>query len=115
MNQARQQIREERVRKAQILQASQNSGVTGSSGAIGAVGAMQTQLGTNLANASRAQQSAQGITNLNQQAANFLTSANQTQAVGGFVSSAITAGGNLYGAYQANQQLQTQQNQSIFD
>lgn len=48
----RQQIREERVRRAKILQASENSGVTGSSGQIGAIDNLSNQftnaVGTNL-------------------------------------------------------------------
>lgn len=44
----RQQIREERVRRARLLQASENSGLAGSSGEVGAVGGMNTMLQANL-------------------------------------------------------------------
>lgn len=49
----RQQIREERVRRAKIMQASENTGVSGSSGELGSIAGLGTQLGSNLgANAS---------------------------------------------------------------
>lgn len=44
----RNQIREERVRRAKILQASENTGVGDSSGAYGAVDSLSTQLNNNL-------------------------------------------------------------------
>ena len=44
----RQQIREERVRRARILQSSENTGVAGSSGEVGAVGALATGLSSNI-------------------------------------------------------------------
>jgi cell division protein FtsL len=51
----RNQIREERVRRAKILQASENTGVGDSSGAYGAVDGLSTQLNNNLGiNAGRA-------------------------------------------------------------
>ncbi|MDB4302080.1 hypothetical protein N9924_00795, partial [bacterium] len=39
----RQQVREERVRRAQILQTAETTGTTGSSGAVGAVSALTAQ------------------------------------------------------------------------
>lgn len=44
----RQQIREERIRRARILQASENTGVTESSGQLGAEGGLATQLSGNV-------------------------------------------------------------------
>lgn len=44
----RQQIREERIRRARILQSSENTGVTESSGQIGAEGGLATQLSGNV-------------------------------------------------------------------
>lgn len=44
----RQQIREERVKRARVLQSAQNTGVSGSSGEIGAIGALSTNLGNNI-------------------------------------------------------------------
>lgn len=51
----RNQVREERVRRAKILQSSENTGVGDSSGAYGAVDGLSTQLNNNLGiNAGRA-------------------------------------------------------------
>lgn len=47
-NERRQQIREERVRRAKILQAAEGTGTEGSSGELGATGGMATQLGANI-------------------------------------------------------------------
>jgi hypothetical protein len=44
----RQQIREERVRRARIIQSATNSGTLVSSGVSGATGSLSTQLGANL-------------------------------------------------------------------
>lgn len=44
----RTQIREERVRRARILQAGENTGTEGSSGEAGALGSLSTNLGVNL-------------------------------------------------------------------
>ncbi len=56
----RQQIREERVRRARILQSASNTGTLASSGAYGATGSLstnlQTNIGTNLGEIQRGQQ-----------------------------------------------------------
>lgn len=44
----RKQVREERVRRAKLLQASNNTGGAGSSGELGAVGSLATQLNANI-------------------------------------------------------------------
>jgi hypothetical protein len=44
----RTQIREERVRRARIMQSSENTGVSGSSGEFGALGALGVNLATNV-------------------------------------------------------------------
>ena len=44
----RQQIREERVKQARVMQAGENTGVAGGSGEAGALGSLATQLDTNL-------------------------------------------------------------------
>lgn len=84
----RQQIREERVRRAQVIQASANTGVSGSSGELGAVSNLGNQLGSNIGfNASQIR-SANNITNANQSAADYLSSAqsklNSANQWGGF-------------------------------
>lgn len=66
----RQQIREERVKRARLIQASVNTGVADSSGALGAQGSLNTQLASNLgfnaglqANADRASTNLQNAAN----------------------------------------------------
>jgi len=44
----RQQIREERVRRARVIQSSVNTGTNASSGEEGALGSLSTQLGSNI-------------------------------------------------------------------
>ena len=99
--QTRSQIREERVRRAQILQSSENTGVTGSSGALGATGALQTTVGSNLAAASRQANSARAITGLQQDAANLMTESRETQAIGSFASSALGAASSYLASNEA--------------
>lgn len=94
----RQQIREERVRRAQILQQSQNTGVAASSGAIGSTGALQTNIGANIAAASRQANTSAAITNLQQGAADNLARASEIGAIGSVVGTAISAGGAAYSA-----------------
>lgn len=94
--QTRAQIREERIRRAQILQSSENTGVSASSGALGSVGALQTNVGANLAAATRSANTTTAITGFQQQAADYRSKANTIQAVGNLTSSAIFAGGGLF-------------------
>ena len=80
----RQQIREERVRRATIMQSSENTGVTASSGELGSLSVLGSQVGGNIANISRQDFSAGAITNLNQSAANADYKANQAAQIGQF-------------------------------
>lgn len=71
----RQTIREERIRRAKIIQASENTGVGESSGLMGATGSLQTQLGTNIGFSRGMEEIGGRISSFNQNAANFMTSA----------------------------------------
>lgn len=71
----RQQIREERIRRARILQASENTGVTESSGEAGAVGALATQLQGNVGFNLGMQRSASNISDFQQNAQDALDQA----------------------------------------
>lgn len=71
----RQQIREERIRRAQIMNQAEQSGASGSSGEIGATGALSTNLASNIGSNRSAIQAGQMITGFNQRAANFSTQA----------------------------------------
>lgn len=57
----RKQIREERVRRARIIQASSNSGTEASSGELGAIGGLSTNLNSNIGQNLGAVQSANNI------------------------------------------------------
>lgn len=67
----RQQIREERVRRARILQSAQNTGTAASSGEFGAVGSLATGLSSNIGANLGAIQRGQQISTLNQNAADL--------------------------------------------
>lgn len=103
--QTRQQIREERIRRAQILQQSQNTGVAGSSGAIGSTGALQTSVGSNVAAASRQANSYAAIGNLQQGAADNMARAGEITAIGSMIGAGVQIGGayaqNLFSATPA--------------
>lgn len=96
--QTRAQLREERIRRAQILQQSQNTGVGGSSGAGGSTGALATSVGANIAAASRQANSANAISGLQQQAADARTKGAEIAATGQLASSLLSAGGNIFAA-----------------
>lgn len=69
----RQQIREERVRRARIMQASTNTGTIGSSSEFGAIGGLNTQLQSNIGQNLGAIQRGQAIGTFSQNAADFNT------------------------------------------
>lgn len=96
----RNQVREERVRRAKLLQASENGGTADSSGEYGAMGSLATQLSSNLGiNAGRAQAGA-NIGGYLQNAADFGTAAQQAvmgaqnwDQIGSFAGSIFSAAG----------------------
>lgn len=73
----RNQIREERVRRARLMQASQNTGTVSSSGEMGAIGGLSTQLGTNIGTNLAMKAAGQEISLYNQQASDAMFSAQQ--------------------------------------
>lgn len=87
----RQQVREERVRRAQILQSAQNTGVSQSSGELGATSALGSLISGNLASMSRQNNSVQGIGAANQSAADADLRGAQWGAIAGFSSSVFGA------------------------
>lgn len=76
----RQQIREERVKRARIIQASENTGVSGSSGEFGALGSLATNLGSNIGSNLGMAAAGGRISDLNQTASGFNTSAQNNDA-----------------------------------
>lgn len=101
----RQQIREQRIRVAQVEQSAQNTGVTSSSGEIGSLSALSTNAGANLASMSGQGMANQGIAQQNQAALNAQVKQGTYQAVGGFAGSLfgatsgslVAAGNKLFG------------------
>src|SRR5690606_24432925 len=84
----RQQIREERIRRAQILQSAANTGTSGSAGEAGALGSLASQQATNLGMNQGAYMRGQRIGQHAQAAANFMgdarSAAGRSQMFGGF-------------------------------
>lgn len=93
----RQQIREERVKRAQILNQAAQTGAAGSSGEAGAVGGMATQLGANLGSNSGSVMRGQRITGFLQNQANFQTQAGNQQAKANMWGQASQIGGSMFG------------------
>lgn len=75
----RSQIREERVRRARIMQSAENTGTAGSSGEAGAVGSLATQFFGNLGTSLAGAQSSANISNFQQSAADFNYSTQKSQ------------------------------------
>lgn len=76
----RRQIREERVKRARVLQSAAATGTTGSSGEAGAVSGLSTTLSANIGSNLGALQSAQNISIFSQASADFMSAANAKQA-----------------------------------
>lgn len=74
----RQQIREERIKRAQIENSAELTGTSGSSAEIGATGGMATTLGSNLGTNTGARQAGQMITGFSQRAADFNSAAQRS-------------------------------------
>lgn len=114
LNQSRRaQIREERVRRAQVLQSAQNTGVSSSSGELGATSALGSLIGGNLAGMQRQQNSAGAIGALQQSAADSDLKSAQVGAVVSIFSSAGSAfAGQMGGPSSPNINPPTGQNYS---
>ena len=98
----REQIRAERIRRAQIEQAAENTGTAGSSGEFGAVSSVSSQFGANMGSIFGQQMHGDNITRHTQSAADYMGQAQQHQAnaslwgqVGQFGSAAFQAGGGF--------------------
>ncbi len=101
-NERRQQIREERVRRAKVIQQSQNTGVSDSSGELGSTSGLSTQLGANLGNntgrlnsANNISGFAQNAADFNSQAENSLYKANMWGQIGSVSMSIFSAAGGF--------------------
>lgn len=96
MDQRRKAIREARVRRAMIMQQSANAGLGGGSGEAGAVGAVNTNLGSNIGQASGQTLAIEGINKRNQAAADYDFKAQQWGAFGNIFATAL-------GSFQTSQ------------
>jgi len=93
-NSRRERIREQRIRRAQIIAASENTGTSSSSGQIGAIGALSTNLAGLVGNSLGESRANAGVNRQNQRAADYTASANMIgawtntlqQGIGGFQS-----------------------------
>jgi hypothetical protein len=103
----RKQVREERVRRAKILQGSENTGVTGSSGEIGALGSLSTQLAANLGSNVGASRSGALIGGFNQTAADFSFDASKSMQEAGQWSQLAGVGENIFAASNGLSKLKT--------
>lgn len=83
----RQQIREERIRRAQIEQASANTGTIASSGSMGATGGLSTTLAGNLGFNLSQITHASNISAFNQSAANSMGRAQTAEQLGSLATS----------------------------
>lgn len=91
----RQQIREERIRRAQIMQASENAGVSASSGEMGATSNLSSQLASNLGFNAGAQQRANNMSIFAQQGANAQGKADRWAGIGSIAQSTFSASGGF--------------------
>lgn len=91
----RQQLREERIRRAQIEQASANQGVGGSSGEAGAISALGAQVGANVASINQGQMAADGISGAMSKAAGATQRAQVAQGVASLSGTVFSASGGF--------------------
>lgn len=103
----RQQVREERIRRSQILNAAEQTGSSGSSGESGALGGMATNLGANMGVNQSSAIRGQTITGFAQKAADYKTDAQSHQgrasmwnSVGGFGTQMFGAAGGFKTIFQ---------------
>jgi hypothetical protein len=75
----RQQLREARIRRAQVLSASANAGALGASTTTGAIGGINTQFGANIGQINEAQGFGQAISTQNEAAAAQQTEINRLE------------------------------------
>ena len=86
----RQRVREERIKRAQIIQFAEGSGVAASSGVEGATSSLGTQIGSSIAFQTGQQQNAYNIGDQNQKAADSLFRADTAGKIGNLGLSTLT-------------------------
>lgn len=94
----RQQFRQERIRRGQILQAAENTGTAGSSSEMGALSSLSTQLADNTGRNTAAYQRGQRISMFNQNAANYEGQARTATGRAQMFGQLSSIGQSVYGA-----------------
>lgn len=96
MVERRQQLREERIKRARVVQAAQNTGTAASSGETGAVSSLGTQLGSNLGFNQSMIRSGERISIFAQQAADAQTRQGNAAMLGQFAQAAAPLAGSIF-------------------
>lgn len=109
----RQQIRDERIRRARILQAGENTGTEESSGEFGAIGSLATQLGTNLGFNLGQLSSANRRSDLLQTGADFLSSASSHDINSGYGRQFASIGQSIFSYPKPTKTEPTYQGQQL--
>lgn len=91
----RQQARQERIRRAKILQAGENTGSGASSREVGSIAALQTQVAANVGRVEGQQKTAEGIGKLNQDIADSQVQKGLGQGIKSIGSSAFSTTGGF--------------------
>lgn len=99
----RAQIREERVKRARVMQASSNDGSGNSSGLFGSIASLQTQLSSNVGSNLGRIQSANTISDLSQEAANSMFASQSTQNTTSQITGTLNLASSIFGTYQSTQ------------
>lgn len=94
----RQQYRQERIRRGQILQAAENTGTAESSGEMGALSSLATQLADNTGQNTAAYQRGQRISVFSQNAANYQGQAQASMGRARMFDQLSSIGQSIYGA-----------------
>lgn len=92
----RQQVREARIRRAQILQSAANTGTAQSSGEFGALSSISTQLNTNMGSNSSQINRANRVSGISQNIANLQSSAAQSSMNAGVFNTLSNLGSSIF-------------------
>ena len=94
----RQQVREERIRRSQILNTAAQTGTEGSSGEAGAIGGMSSNLGANMGTNQASLVRGQTITGFAQKAADYQTQSQSHMGRSSMWGSVANLGTSMFGA-----------------
>lgn len=98
-----QQVREARIRRAQVLSSGTNAGLgTGTSGIGGAVGSIASQMGENIGTINQQQTFAQETSAALQQSADYQVKAQKWQMIGNFSKSIFNQAGGFTTIFGGN-------------